>query len=314
MARPLDGPGPKALDVERLKSLALPTDPQEGKGDRPMRRIAVVNLKGGTGKSTTATALAVGLARRGKRVLFVDCDAQANATWTLTGGQGADPPTLAEVLMRQAPAEDAIRPTRVEGLEILPGDASLSGVNVSLVPVANRDIRLRSALGPLGDRWDFVILDTAPTVTSILVNALVYAAEVVVPVDPGMYALLGLVQLETSIAEVREAYGNEALRLTGLLMTRVRRDNVCRDVEAELRSRFGRLVYEATIPLSAKIEEAHTRGQTIAEYAPASPGGVAYERLVTEVLDDGRAQDGGRGDAVGSAPVEADAGGGSEAA
>lgn len=273
-----------------------------------MRRIAVVNLKGGTGKSTTATALAVGLARRGRRVLFVDCDAQANATWTLTAGQGAEPPTLAGVLMRQAHVDDAVRPTRVDGLDILPGEPALSGVNVALVNELGRDVRLRSALSPLGDRWDFVILDTAPTVTTILANALVYAAEVLVPVDPGMYAMLGLVQLEGTIAEVKEAYGNDVLRLSGLLLTRVRRDNVCRDVEAELRSRFGPLVFGATIPLSAKIEEAHTRGQTVLEYAPTSAGAVAYDRLVTEVLDDGRAEDGGRGDAVGGpGALDADA-------
>ena len=252
-----------------------------------MRRIAVANLKGGTAKTATATALAVGLARRGRRVLVVDCDGQANATFVMLGGRGADGPTLADVLTRQADAEDAIRETTTPGLDLLPAAPSLSGVNVALVQEVGRDTRLRSALGPLDGRWDFVILDTSPTVTTVLANVLVYASEVLVPVDPGIFAMLGLVELERLIAEVRDAYGNQDLRLAGLLLAKVSRSNVARDVEAELRNRFGALVHEVTIPISAKVEEAFTRGQTVFEHAPKGAAAVAYDRLVSEVLGDG---------------------------
>ena len=118
--------------------------------------------------------------------------------------------------------------------------------------------------------------------------------------------MLGLVQLQETIEEVREAYGNRALHLAGLLLTRVARNNVSRDVEAELRSRFGTQVFRATIPLSAKIEEAHTRGQTIMEYAPKSVGAVAYGELVEEVLSHGGAKDGRRSSSVrGAGTVDA---------
>ncbi|HMB08826.1 MAG TPA: ParA family protein [Isosphaeraceae bacterium] len=264
-----------------------------------MRRIVLASQKGGTSKTTTATCLAVGLARRGKRVLLVDCDAQSNATWTLMRDQPAEPPTLASVLMRQADAEDAIRATVVPNLDLLPADSALNGVNVALVQELGRDTRLRSALAPLDGRWDFVILDTAPTVTTILANALVYALEVIVPVDPGVYAMLGLVQLQATIEEVREAYGNQALHLAGLVLTKVARNNVSRDVEDELRSRFGDRVFRTTIPLSAKIEEAHTRGQTVMEYAPKSSGAVAYGGLVDEVLSYGRAKSRRRASSIG---------------
>lgn len=265
-----------------------------------MRRIAFVCQKGGTGKSTTTTAVAVGLARRGHRVLCVDTDPQSNASWTLLGGHGAGPPTLTAVLLRQAAALDAIRPTRVAGLDLLPADATLSGVNVALVQNTNRDTRLRSALAPLDGRYDFVLIDTGPQFTTVLANALVSAAEVIVPLDPGVYAMLGLVELQDNIAEVREAYTHGALHLAGLVLTKVQRNNVARDVEAELRGRFGDLVFQATVPLSAKIEEAHTRGLTIGEYAPKSAAALAYDELVGEVIDHGRAQErGGAGAGAG---------------
>ena len=258
-----------------------------------MRRIAFVCQKGGCSKTTTATAVGVGLARRGHKVLCIDTDPQANASWTLLGGQGADPPTLAAVLMRQAQADEAIRTTRVEGLDLLPAAAELGGVNVALVQHANRDARLRSALAPLDGRYDFVLIDTGPQFTTVLANVLVYAAEVIVPLDPGVFAVLGLVDLQDTIAEVREAYRHEDLHLAGLVLTKVQRNNVARDVEAELRGRFGDRVFRAVVPLSAKVEEAHTRGLTIAEYAPKSSAALAYEDLVGEIIDHGRAKERG---------------------
>jgi chromosome partitioning protein len=254
-----------------------------------MRRIAMVCLKGGSSKSTTTTALAVGLARRGHRTLVIDVDGQANSTWTLMGGQGADTPTLAAVLTRHASADEAIRPTAVEGLDLLPADPSLGGVNVALAQELGRDTRLRSALVPLEGRYDYLLFDTGPAFSTLLANVLVATAEVIVPLDPGVYAVLGLVELEGVIAEVREAY-NPALRLSGLLLTKVARNNVVRDVERGLRDRFGPLVFGATIPLSAKFEEAATRGTTILAHAPKSPGAVAYEAFTEEVIAHGRAR------------------------
>jgi chromosome partitioning protein len=265
-----------------------------------MRRIAFVCEKGGTGKTTTATAVAVGLARRGSRVLFIDADQQANATWTLLGGQGADAPTLAAVLTRQAAVVEAIRPTPTQGLDLLPADASLGGVNVALAQELGRDSRLRSALATVEGRYDFVLIDTGPQFTTILANVLVYSTEVIVPLDLGVYAMLGVVQLQETIAEVREAYGNTSLHLAGLILTKISRNNVSRDVEAELRNRFGERVFKATVPLSAKVEEAHTHGQTIMTYAPKSVGATAYGQLIEEIVSYGRdvAKGGGRGKVV----------------
>jgi chromosome partitioning protein len=253
-----------------------------------MRRIALANLKGGSGKTTTATALAVGLASAGHRTLFVDADPSANGTWTLLGGQGAEAPTLAAVLTREASAAEAIRPATTPGLDLLPADAALGAVNVALAQQLGRDVRLRAALAAVEGAYRFVVLDTGPTLTTLLVNALAYAAEVLVPVDCGVYGALGLVGLEEMLAEVREAY-NPALRLAGLVLTRAARNNVCRDVERELRGRFGPLVSGAVVPLSAKVEEAHSRGTTVLGHAPGSAPALAYSRLVSEVLGHGGA-------------------------
>lgn len=266
-----------------------------------MRRIAIANLKGGSSKSTTATALAVGLARRGRRVLVVDGDAQANATWLLTGGSGAgaDAPTLAEVLTRRAGASEAIRPSTVEGVDLLPASASLGAVNVALAQELSRDTRLRSALAAVEGAYDFAIADTAPTFTTLLANVLVWAAEVIVPADPGVFAVLGLVELQGVIEEVREAYGNRDLHLAGLVLTRIARNNVHRDVERGLRESYGDRVFRATIPLSTVVEQAHTRARTVMQFAPRSPAAVAYDGLVEEVIGHvRRAEDGGRVDAI----------------
>jgi chromosome partitioning protein len=260
-----------------------------------MRRIAIACLKGGSSKSTTATSLAVGLARRGKRVLILDGDAQSNATWLLTGGQGADSPTLAEVLTRRADAVEAIRPSTVPGLDLLPASSALGAVNVSLAQELSRDTRLRSALAPLDGAYDYAIADTAPTFTTLLANVLVWAAEIIVPGDPGAFPVLVLVELQGVVEEVREAYGNTELHLAGLVLTRIARNNVHRDVEKSLRESYGDRVFRSTIPLSTVVEQAHTRAQTVMQFAPKSPAAVAYDALVEEVENYGRrAKDGGR--------------------
>ena len=260
-----------------------------------MRRIVIASFKGGVGKSTTATCLAEGLARRGFRTLLIDLDAQSNATWTAGRGAEIAGPTVGDVLMRHALADEAIRPTMTPGLDLLPAHYTLSGVNVALVQELGRDARLRSAMASVEGRWDYVVIDTAPTFTTLLANALVYGSEVIVPLDAAMYAMLGLVQVEATISEIREAYGNQALRLAGLLLTRVSRNTVCRDIEAGIRERFGDRVFAATIPQSVKVEEACTRGLTVLEHVPKSPPAVAYDQLVSEVIRDGeRKEVGGR--------------------
>jgi chromosome partitioning protein len=178
------------------------------------------------------------------------------------------------VLTREASVVEAIRPTTAPGLDVLPADAGLGGVNVRLAQELGRDTRLRAALAAVDGAYCFVIIDTGPSLTTLLVNALVAVEEVFVPVDMGVYAVLGLVELERIVGEIREAY-NPALRLAGLVLTKCQRSNVCRDVEAALRGRYGPAVFTTTVPLSAKVEEAHSRGLTVVDHAPRSAPALA---------------------------------------
>ena len=258
-----------------------------------MRKLVIAALKGGTAKSTSTVSLAVGLALRGKRTLVVDCDSQGNASWILSGGKSPDGPTLAEVLSRETSALEAIRPTIVAGLDLLPSDVTLGAVNVKLADQPGRDGRLRSMLAAVEGAYDFALLDTGPTVTTLWLNAMSYGEEVIAPVDVGVLSVLGLVELESAIVDLRAAY-NPPLRLAGLILTRVQRNNLAKDVERQLRERFGPLVFSSTVGLSVKFDEAHSRGMTVMQYAPTSPGAAAYFEIVEGIIN-GSGTKAGRG-------------------
>lgn len=253
-----------------------------------MRSIAWLSEKGGTAKTTSAINSAVGLARLGHRVLLVDADPQANATMVLLAGRPAEAPTLAHVLIDQADAADAIRPTRTEGLDVLPSDTLLADANVALASEPGRERRLKLALEGLDAGYDFVVIDTSPQRTLINVNVLNYVGEVLCPVDPGIFALSGLGTLREAVAEVARHLDNRALRLGGLVLTRTQRDNITRDVEAQLRGTFGELVFRTTIPSTTKIGEAHARFLSVLDYAPRSSGAQAYKALVSEIIGHGQ--------------------------
>lgn len=265
-----------------------------------MRSIAWLSEKGGTGKTTSAVNTAVGLAKAGHRVLLVDVDPQANASMVLLKGESAGALTLAHVLMSDADPSAAIRPTDTPNLDLMPAETLLADANVTLAGELGRERRLRLAMGQVEDRYDYVILDTSPQRSLLTVNVLNYVAEVLCPVDPGIFSLAGLGKLQEAIGEVTRYLDNPTLRLAGLLMTRTARDNLTRDVDQRLRELYGALVFDATIPTSAKVGEAHARFLSVLDYAPRSSGAVAYSNLVTEIVS--RGQIIGR---TGSAPLGA---------
>lgn len=249
-----------------------------------MRRIGFVSEKGGVGKTTTAINVAVALARRGHRALLVDADPQANASMVLAGGRGVDTPTLGAVLLNDAEAAAAIRPTDVPGLDLLPADVSLADANLALADQIGRERRLSVALEEVEGEYDFVILDTSPQRSLLTVNALAYIHEAIIPVDPGLFAVAGLGQLQGAIEDVRRYIGNRALHIAGIVLTRTTATAVARDVEAQLRSAFGNLVHKATIPANVRVEEAHSRYQAVVDYSPRSAGAKAYTQLAEEIL------------------------------
>lgn len=255
-----------------------------------MRSIAVVNLKGGSAKTTTALCLAVGMARRGRRTLLVDADPQGNASLTMLEGQGAEPPTLGHVLLGRADVAEAIRPTRVAGLDVLPADSQLADAALLLADQMGREHRLRGAVEAVAGRYDALVVDCAPQMSLVTVNVLAAVADLIVPVDAGIYSVAGLAQLQAAVEDVRRFLGNKALHVAGLALTRTHNNRATRDIAAQLRAAYGPLVYRAAIPHSVRVEEAHARNRTVLEFAPTSAPAKAYGELLTEVLADGQSQ------------------------
>ncbi|WP_117237753.1 ParA family protein [Thermus sediminis] len=238
-----------------------------------VRRIALVNQKGGVGKTTTAINLAAYLGRMGKRVLLVDLDPQMNAT----SGLGLRPRKGVYQLLQGEPLEELVHP--VDGFHLLPATPDLVG---AMVELADNPLALAQALRDEG--YDFTLLDVPPSLSPLTLNALGAAQGVVVPVQAEYYALEGVVGLLATLDEVRGRL-NTALRLLGILITMYDgRTLLSQQVEGELRAHFGERVFWTVVPRNVRLAEAPGFGRTIAQHAPTSPGAHAYRRLAEEVM------------------------------
>jgi chromosome partitioning protein len=260
-----------------------------------MRTIAVVNLKGGSGKTTTALSLAVGMARhlpKRKRLLLIDGDSQANASFTMLDGHTAAAPTLGRVLLAEAEAAEAIRPSRVARIDILPSSSALADDEIWLANETGREQRLANALKTVENVYDLVIIDAPPQLSLVSVNILRAVSELIVPVDAGVYSAIGLSRLQENVEKVRRHLAHPELEIIGLVVTRAMPNRATKELVAQLRATYGPLVYGTVIPYSAKVEEAHARNRTVLEYAPTSPAAVAFEALIKEVMKHGRKRTG----------------------
>lgn len=247
-----------------------------------MRVIAVLNQKGGVGKTTSTINLAAAIAKTGKSVLVIDLDPQANAT----SGLGIDKTKLRSsiynVLIDEAPAGDTITPTHIEGLMILPATASLAAAEQELVAVLSRETVLKQALGTLN--FDYIFIDCPPSLGLLSINALVAADSVLVPVQTEFYALEGLGLLMQTIQRVQAGL-NPELRLLGVVMTMVdSRNALSKQVIDEVKKHFGTYVFDATIPRNVRLAEAPSFGKTVFEHDKWSKGARAYKSLAKEVM------------------------------
>jgi chromosome partitioning protein len=260
-----------------------------------MRQIAVVNWKGGSGKSTTALALAVGLALRvaskKQRVLLVDNDPQGNASLVMLDGQAVEAPSLADVLLEDVDASEAIRETRVPGLDILPADGRLADLTAMLAEEElGRERRLRMALRTVEEKYALCIVDAPPQLSLLTVNILQSVSEVLVPIDPGIFAVAGLGRLQETVDRVRHYLEHPELAIIGLLVTKATGSKVAKELLGQLREAYGKLVYKAVIPYATAVEEAHASYRTVMEWSPKSTVAKAYDELVTEVLKHGQSK------------------------
>jgi chromosome partitioning protein len=246
--------------------------------------FALANQKGGVGKTTTAVNVAACLAEAGARTLVVDLDPQANATSGL--GERANG-TSSYDLLDGAPLEEVAHETRFANLELVPSRPELAGAAVELAREGDGEAFLAPALAPAREQYDFVFVDSPPSLGPLTVNALAAADRVVVPVQCEYYALEGLAQLLHSVELVRSRL-NPRLALAGMVLTMVDgRTRLAADVAAEVRRHFGELVFAAVVPRSVRLAEAPSHGLPITAYDPSSPGADAYYRVASELVERG---------------------------
>ncbi|MEK7537682.1 MAG: AAA family ATPase [Patescibacteria group bacterium] len=248
------------------------------------RKIAIVNQKGGVGKTTTAVNLGAYLARAGHRVLLIDLDPQANAT----SGLGIEHQKLAhgiyEVLVSPTTLHDVIIQTPIANYHLAPATLSLAGASVELVPLARREYLLRENLAGDADRYDYILIDSPPSLGLLTINGLVAADEVLVPVQAEYYSLEGLGQLITTIDLVKDNL-HPGLRMLGVVLTMYDpRFRLSEAVLEELYKFFpSAQIFRSVIPRNVRLAEAPSYGQTIMHYDPKSPGAKAYKKLADEI-------------------------------
>jgi chromosome partitioning protein len=236
------------------------------------------------GKSTTAVSLGAALAENGFRVLVVDLDPQGNASTGMGIRHEIRDITVYDVVVAEAPIENAIVSTAVAGLDAVPSTIDLAGAEIELVSQFSRENRLKKALAPItGDRYDFVFLDCPPSLGLLTINALTAAEELIVPIQCEYYALEGLGQLLRNVNLVQQNI-NPELRLTGIVMTMFDpRTKLSEQVVDEVRRFFGDVVYDVIIPRTVRLSEAPGFGQPITVYDPKSKGAQTYRQLAKEV-------------------------------
>ncbi|MGH2499977.1 MAG: ParA family protein [Candidatus Limnocylindria bacterium] len=245
-----------------------------------MPAISIANQKGGVGKTTTAISLGAALAGRGSRVLIVDLDPQGNATSGL-GISKARPNAVYGVLLRDRPLVEAIVPTVVPGLELLPAGPEMAGAEVELVSVLAREHRLRAALE--GAPYDTVLVDCPPSLGLLTINALAAADQVIIPVQCEYYALEGLAQLLDTIEAVRQRV-NPRLEVLAIVLTMADpRNRLSMQVIEEVHRHFPELVARVRIPRAVRLAEAPSHGLPISRYDPGSRAALAYDDLAQEI-------------------------------
>lgn len=252
-----------------------------------MRRIiAIVNQKGGVGKSTTAVNLGACLAAAGHKTLLVDLDPQANATSGLGIPRDRETGSVYDILLDGADLTNTILDALVPGLAVVPSTIHLAGAEVELSGLVGRETRLRRALADTD--YPLILLDCPPSLGLLTINALTAASEALIPIQCEYYALEGLTQLLQSIELVRR-HLNPTLEISGVVLTMYdSRTNLSDQVASEVRKFFGDRVYDTVIPRSVRLAEAPSHGKPITLYDPASRGAQAYQALAQEVIARGR--------------------------
>lgn len=246
--------------------------------------ISFCNQKGGVGKTTTAMNTAVYLVAHGKTVLLVDADPQANATSGVGVSPNALKQSLYDALVHDAEPKLIIRRTKVLGLDLLPSSSDLAGANVELVKMRAREFRLKEVLKKVAYDYDYIIIDSPPSLGLLTINALVASHKVIIPVQCEYYSLEGLADLLKTIALINKNLKANVAVMGTLFTMYDRKSRLNRAVEKEIRRKFPGYVFDTMIPRNISLAESPSFGKTILQYNPYSHGAKAYRRLAGEIL------------------------------
>lgn len=247
------------------------------------RVIVIANQKGGVGKTTTAVNLSACLAASGVKTLLIDLDPQGNATSGIGLDKAELEHTLYDVLINDVPMANVIYETQVKNLHIVPSNKHLAGAEVELVGLPRRERRLRETIQPIRDRYDYIIVDSPPSLSLLTVNGLAAADSVLIPLQCEYYALEGLSELLQTVILVRDNVNSE-LKLHGVLLTMFQRTNLSKQVIEDVRAHLGDKVYKTVIPRNVTLGEAPSFGKPIIHYDAKCAGATAYIALTKEVL------------------------------
>ncbi|MGG0824890.1 AAA family ATPase [Paenibacillus turicensis] len=246
--------------------------------------IAIANQKGGVGKTTTSVNLGAGLASIGKRVLLIDIDPQGNTTSGVGVNKADVENCIYDVLINEVDPREAIVPTMVDGLSIIPATIQLAGAEIELVPTISREVRLKRAISQVKSQFDYVIIDCPPSLGILTINSLTAADSVLIPIQCEYYALEGLSQLLNTVRLVQK-HLNTSLQIEGVLLTMFdARTNLGIQVIEEVKKYFQQKVYKTVIPRNVRLSEAPSHGQSIITYDPKSKGAEVYLELAKEVV------------------------------